>query len=520
MTKRQPKRRIRKIRVIELPNSVNGAVVYTFGDSYSKNEFWLIYGPEGANVPNVWGLDVGHCLTTDTDVSWAPGEFKLAGTGYKNRKVYPNHDLDLLVHEGSVTVDPFNGSLTLGPYKGITRPVYLSPSGGSYSFTSRFRTREYRGKTVYDYSEIRIRWDARLITGQQRVEFTSITIVRDEYGRDISYSGTIRPGKKKSDPDFYIPVVKWFTKPSRFYSDGTYNRPDIDLQWYRDHFSVSDFGWERAIRLSEKDNPMMSFEELCKKACEEARCVDINSIAFIRDFKSIFSTVEDTAEIAKGIAKPLKLAQAISSFFLSQHYGTKLTAIDTLEIASAIDKLEPGRFVQELASATSSPTDFIDRPGVHRRLFKAYIQSIDDRVLHEIDSFKEATDNLKNLILRTGYETDLLPTLSNLWDLVPYSFVVDWFLPIGRNLEQLELRNYIATLPVKACYHTDIFEWSDDQAVQVSGCKVMPSVSFKRVLRTCHSRFPVIRMDTDRNVNLSGWLGHWYEATALILQRL
>jgi hypothetical protein len=38
---------------------------------------------------------------------------------------------------------------------------------------------------------------------------------------------------------------------------------------------------------------------------------------------------------------------------------------------------------------------------------------------------------------------DLVVSRENLWDFIPYSFVVDWFIPIGETLSHLDLRTDI-----------------------------------------------------------------------------
>lgn len=41
----------------------------------------------------------------------------------------------------------------------------------------------------------------------------------------------------------------------------------------------------------------------------------------------------------------------------------------------------------------------------------------------------------------------LNPSLYNLWDLVPFSFIADWFVPIGDNLERLQNMMWTSTMP-------------------------------------------------------------------------
>lgn len=53
-----------------------------------------------------------------------------------------------------------------------------------------------------------------------------------------------------------------------------------------------------------------------------------------------------------------------------------------------------------------------------------------DTFPEELKTFGKFVDGL--------YALGLAPTTSNLWDLIPFSFVVDWFIPIGEWLELLD----------------------------------------------------------------------------------
>jgi len=48
----------------------------------------------------------------------------------------------------------------------------------------------------------------------------------------------------------------------------------------------------------------------------------------------------------------------------------------------------------------------------------------------------------------------LLPTLANLWDLVPFSFVADWFVNIGGRLDNVDAASFLLAMDVKYCVHT------------------------------------------------------------------
>lgn len=60
---------------------------------------------------------------------------------------------------------------------------------------------------------------------------------------------------------------------------------------------------------------------------------------------------------------------------------------------------------------------------------------------------------LEGQILNDLFRWDIFPTFGNLYDWVPWSFVVDWFFPIGPALEAIDYRTYIQTLTINfVCY--------------------------------------------------------------------
>lgn len=85
-------------------------------------------------------------------------------------------------------------------------------------------------------------------------------------------------------------------------------------------------------------------------------------------------------------------------------------------------------------------------PGVVNRLenmtttlMKSYgVASCDTGVIrckvHAYDKAKTWNEQ----VARALYSLGLAPTLTNLWDMIPFSFVVDWFLPIGEVLSSVE----------------------------------------------------------------------------------
>lgn len=69
--------------------------------------------------------------------------------------------------------------------------------------------------------------------------------------------------------------------------------------------------------------------------------------------------------------------------------------------------------------------------GTRHLNYKVYYEPSDSRILSAYQSLAK---------------WDLFPTLGNTWDLIPFSFVLDWFLDVGTLLEAVDAANFAASL--------------------------------------------------------------------------
>jgi hypothetical protein len=60
--------------------------------------------------------------------------------------------------------------------------------------------------------------------------------------------------------------------------------------------------------------------------------------------------------------------------------------------------------------------------------------------------------------IRTLLEWDAWPTLENAWDLIPFSFVVDWFGNVSEILDSVDANFYASTLAVREVLSTTRLE--------------------------------------------------------------
>lgn len=150
---------------------------------------------------------------------------------------------------------------------------------------------------------------------------------------------------------------------------------------------------------------------------------DGNGFAYLKDCKEFIPSIrkmrDQFAATAKGLkGRKLKMILAgIAGTYLSIHYGFKLFALDT----------------EELLEATLSSTDGTVRHLNSHESYFRYNWDADRRYTIAFD---------KSPIIGTMREFlakyDLLFNSHNAWDLVPYSFVVDWFTDLESALTSLD----------------------------------------------------------------------------------
>lgn len=217
---------------------------------------------------------------------------------------------------------------------------------------------------------------------------------------------------------------------------------------------------------------------LCNRCLNEVEFFDGNGIALISDLVSLcqlitgnIESITDLFKIAKhagshsksvsAIRQTRKAAKELSSLYLSYHYGYRLTRSDLLDLRETIINY-CSSCKSDAAYATEALTvsDW-ECKVVMRILYSPY-------------------NPCSSLITFCDF-FDLAPDLDNLWDLVPYSFIVDWFIGIGDaastistffKLQRSKLLG--TTISVKARKSIKSIEWEGETQVELYKRNVMP----------------------------------------------
>lgn len=173
-----------------------------------------------------------------------------------------------------------------------------------------------------------------------------------------------------------------------------------------------------------------------QSAADSVLAFEGNSLPLIKELLQIKDTFRDLLQLLQGDVSIDNLA----NLWLSARYGLRLTFSDLHELILAIKK------------QLETPKKFwiSDCRGV------AYDSSVVARAKLYYDTFnRNAFADVMNFLM----VWDLFPSLTNAWDIIPYSFVVDWFADIEGFLSAYDARTFLSTLNVFKCCYTFKHTW-------------------------------------------------------------
>lgn len=195
---------------------------------------------------------------------------------------------------------------------------------------------------------------------------------------------------------------------------------------------------ERRIRALEGFNPfehsdVISKDHLTWLSLDNIRYLSINSLAFIEDLKKLKDTL---VPIIRLVRRPLD-PKAWANLWLSYRYGLRLTIHDALEIRRAYDAYcKRKRSNRPFSTVRSQLSDDISageeyKAKVHQKVYyRSTVNAVEDFIF----------------LCRRW---DLYPSWENIWDLIPLSFVVDWFIDVQSFLSEFDKRKDLDRLPVE-----------------------------------------------------------------------
>jgi len=245
------------------------------------------------------------------------------------------------------------------------------------------------------------------------------------------------------------------------------------------------------------------YGDLAMEASQTVNANETNMLEFLRDLRHIKSMVPNLKNFThlSGLRKAKKLA----SNYLGIKFGVMPTAHDLTVIWDAFKKHKP--YLDRNGWPTYTAGYHVEE--THGDFSWTLTQRIKLAIADEDSAIQSLIGKMDNI--------GVLPTFENLWDLIHYSFVVDWFVDVGNFLERVDSGLRIARLNIR--YATM------SRRTHVEGSNIEPSASFPfagtvhwvHYHRWVSDQCPVpplsLKFKTDPQT-------HWVEGGAMLLQRV
>lgn len=170
---------------------------------------------------------------------------------------------------------------------------------------------------------------------------------------------------------------------------------------------------------------------ITQQAVDSASLLDINGLSFCKDLLEWKKLLPDIRSLKRLKRDP----KAWANLYLYLRYGLSLTVKDSKEVYD--------KFVKPLMAMKFAPKKGYHRVRAGKNLIlsdkknasRVWNVSMRTRIIYDPwpGEYRWGWENLEAL-----RSLDLYPTAENLWDLIPYSFVLDWFIPISDWLHHMD----------------------------------------------------------------------------------
>lgn len=239
----------------------------------------------------------------------------------------------------------------------------------------------------------------------------------------------------------------------------------------------------------------LPYGDLAMEASEKTLATAVNVIALLKDLRKPLELVPKLKQLTK--------LKTIANNYLTFKYGILPTIDDLQGIVGAFMRVKPYLDKFGLSTYSAGCVDSCDIQGFSYSLE----QHIKLAIANEDDELQALVTRLESM--------GTLPTFENLWDLVPFSFVVDWFVDVGSFLERVD--SSLRLLRLNINYVTSSRKKIVDGVLRASvGSPYSGPVKWVHYHRWVSDQCPL--PPPPPTTSFQGQ-SHWLEASALLIQR-
>lgn len=252
--------------------------------------------------------------------------------------------------------------------------------------------------------------------------------------------------------------------------------------------------YNRWDMLSQNTLQPIDYGELAMRASSKVIANNVNMLAFLGDLKKIPSLIPKLKNLHK--------LKTYGNNYLSYKYGVLPTISDLSAIRDAVLRRKP--YLDSNGFKTYNARTFTsEQTGI-------YSVSLEQRIKLAIDT----EDNSLHGFIQALENIGMFPTFENVWDLIPYSFVLDWFTGIGDWLERIDTRLRLTRLNIR--YVTMSLKRTATIDAAFTGLPLIGWIGKVHYHRWVSDQCPVPSAFSNSKPEA---FNHWLEAGALLLQR-
>lgn len=230
--------------------------------------------------------------------------------------------------------------------------------------------------------------------------------------------------------------------------------------------------------------------------CQATDVVNLENVVQLIDvLRDPFSGIADLQRLVKQPKNLKEFLRKVADAKLTYDYSIKTTLSDIAEAQAVLSK---PRALESIARGRHSDVFNTTIGDYHytcsiEHAYKVYYGSVD-----------ESTIPMYRALQNVGLD----PSFEHVWNLIPYSFVVDWLLPTGKMWQMADYDTNVATLPVHAVTHGYWERWT-----VVKQAFIAEISAYNRTVTDELPAFPYFLPSMTPDMN-------WWNGAALLVQRL
>lgn len=253
--------------------------------------------------------------------------------------------------------------------------------------------------------------------------------------------------------------------------------------------------------------PDCHYGDLAMVASRKVILNKVNMLEFLCDAihpTELIPKLSNLATLFSTNKRALRKLKDVSGEYLRLQFGILPTASDLQQIVDAFTAWKPYFDSNGFSTVTAYHTRTASYGNCNR--------TITQRIKLAIDKEDQGLQRLFQQLENIGS----LPTFENVWDLIPYSFLVDWFIDVGGYLQRVDTRRRIHRLNIRyvTMSHRDVTTQNFSELSLESPFTGELSLVRYRRWSDDHCPVPPVSLQIPTTP-----FNHWLEGTALIIQR-